>query len=149
MDIFSELDKDLQREVLSFIPTKTIKITDAFAEWWDNEYLDRYNLDSKFLGMKMSKDHLVKENLAIKVWAKTEQRGIYCKNFIFGTKDNMRKEWFEYNEKMRKEYENNNEEWEDEFWNDYIYGTFEEDGITYHVADDWKQHCYLFANRNI
>ena len=52
----------------------------------------------------------------------------------------MRKEWFEYNEKMRKEYENNNEEWEDEFWNDYIYGTFEEDGITYHVSDDWKQH---------
>lgn len=35
MDIFSELDKDLQREVLSFILTKTIKITDAFAEWWD------------------------------------------------------------------------------------------------------------------
>lgn len=146
MDIFSELDEDLQRVVLSFIPTKMIKITDAFVEWWNNEYLDRYNLDSKFLGMKMSKDHLVKENLAIKVWAKTEQRGIYCKNFIFGTKDNMRKEWFEYNEKMRKEYENNNEEWEDDFWNDYIYGTFEENEIIYHVADDWKQHLDIFAH---
>ena len=65
--------------------------------------------------------------------------------FIFGTKDNMRKEWFQYNEKMRKEYENNNDEWEDEFWNDYIYGTFEENEIIYHVADDWKQHFDLFG----
>lgn len=139
MEIFSELDEDLQREVLSFIPTKMIKITDAFVEWWDNDY------HSEFLGMKMSKDHLVKENLSTTVWAKSEERDIYNKNFIFGTKDNMRKEWFEYNEKMRKEYENNNEEWEDEIWNDYICGTFEEDGIVYHVADDWKQHLDLFT----
>ena len=45
MDIMEKLCDDLRREVLSYVPTKTIKITDEFVEW----SVENGQLGKKFL----------------------------------------------------------------------------------------------------
>merc|ERR1711939_928730 len=48
--IMNKLPEELQYEVTTFIPSKTLKITDAFVKWYidENEYPEE-----EFLGIKM------------------------------------------------------------------------------------------------
>lgn len=149
----SKLDDDLRREVLSFIPTKAIKITDAFVNWWKTNY--RTCTKHKFLGIKITDAKLIKDNFSVSVYTINEKNDNYTYTFLFGTETNMRLELDKLNKGARKYYEQRirgereRDEWEDEegepgewediIWQDYIFTTFELDGETYYIDHDPKQ----------
>lgn len=149
----SKLDDDLGREVLSFIPTKAIKITDAFVNWWKTNY--RTCTKHKFLGIKITDAKLIKDNFSVSVYTINEKNDNYTYTFLFGTETNMRLELDKLNKNARKyyeqrirgererdEWEEEDEEpgeWEDIKWQDYIFTTFELDGETYYIDHDPKQ----------
>ena len=81
---------NLRREVLSYIPTKAIKITDAFVEWCK----DYKHWEKKSLGLEIY--NVIEGNIFTTVREKNEFS--FGGNFVFGQIDGMRKDWFEFNE---------------------------------------------------
>jgi hypothetical protein len=114
------------------------KITDAFVEWWKTSFCKKMDLQHQFIELEFTDDKYIKENLFTVLWANDEGGERYGNGFTFGTIDNMRKEWFKYNEDRRKKYEEDEDDHEDESWNAYITGTFKVDEVIYFVAEDWR-----------
>ena len=149
MDIMEKLCDDLRREVLSYVPTKTIKITDEFVEWWKMD-----NWEDTFLGLEVDAEEEshpdvtrayenVKGNLELTVhYRRKGKEEHFQTTFIVGTIENMRKEWFNAIEHGRKYHEDEGQydfpgtEWEDfdQTWKDYIWDDFYADGQLYYIA---------------
>ena len=115
-----------------YIPTKKIKVTDAFVEWWKN------NDQDIFLGLEIPSNCIprVEGNTFTTVWSKNEKSPRFGRHFIFGEIDSMRKEWFEYNEQMRKYCEEEEEhEWNNISWKDFIIGNFYVNEEGFYIAE--------------
>lgn len=128
--IMNELPEELQYEVTTFIPSKTVKITDAFVKWYKNTYPG-----DEFLGIKMDPEAPSEEgNLGIEL-AQRESFGVYRSCWIVGPIDSMRREWFSSIEGIRRYHEEEGNTNEDETWDEWVWGSFVVDETTYYVAE--------------
>ena len=136
----NRLPEELQHEVTTFIPSQSVKITDAFVKWYKDKYPDE-----EFLGIRMDTDLPSEEgNLGIESVERNPKPnpwGVYRSFWIVRPMDSMRREWFSHNEGMRRYHEEEGQyddpDWvyQDDSWDEWVWGSFVVDETTYYVAD--------------
>lgn len=131
--IMNKLPEDLQYEVTTFIPSKTVKITNVFVKWYKDK-----NPDKEFLGIRMDpKFSLTGKNLGIELSGRINNSGkVERQNWIVGREDNMRQECISFLGYLLDCPSCDPEDYHDNTWDKWVSGSFVVDGTPYYVARD-------------